>query len=168
MSFRTFQVHTSEGDWQKPLQRVMLFMALAPHTNELSDMIHRVAADKRIEELPACQQLVKYFTQQEIVPWPLPEEAALKPLAVFSGISDTEEKADEGEDAETTAKRGDEWWAMLHRRVTEHSIRVVSKYVEEKGREGKRREEKRREGKRREEKRMEEESRTHPTIGIRP
>ena len=52
---------------------------------------------------------------------------------MFSGISDTEEKADEGEDAETTAKRGDEWWAMLHRRVTEHSIRVVSKYVEEHG-----------------------------------
>ena len=82
-------MHTSEGDWQKPLQRVVLFMALAPHTNELSDMIHRVAADKRIETLPACQQLVKYYTQQEIVPWPLPEEAALKPLAVFRYVINT-------------------------------------------------------------------------------
>ena len=74
------------------------------------------------------ENLVKYFTTNEIIRWPLPEEAILRQHAVFAGISTNDESPAPNEDDQARVDRGTAWWSMLQRRVTEHSIRVVAKY----------------------------------------
>ena len=140
--YMTPAIQQSDTDWQKPLERVVAFMALAPFDNELSDMMHRVAQDKRLDGMPVFKALTKYYTTQEIVPWPLPEEAELKAHPVFQGDSsisgggdgkdggddDMKGGGEKGDDGEAAAARGEKWFKMLQQRVTEHSIRVVAKY----------------------------------------
>lgn len=59
--------------WKPALAGVIVYLALAPWSNETSDMLHKVKADKRSEDLPAHRALVDYLTTDELIPWPLPE-----------------------------------------------------------------------------------------------
>ena len=54
------------------LSSVVLYLCLSPWDNEVSDAMHRLVGDKRLDPLPSHRALLKLFTTQELVPWPLP------------------------------------------------------------------------------------------------
>ena len=105
------------------LQRVIYYIVLAPHNNEQSDLLHRIAADSRNTQVPKEAQLLKLFTVPELMRWPLiaqrfgPHLCQTDVYAKSSSLtSSPEEKA--------AAERFD----ALRQRVIEHNVRVVAKY----------------------------------------
>merc|ERR1719341_1990025 len=67
------QVHetsTIQEDAVKKIQtlkNVILYVVLAKYDNEQSDLIHRVEADKLLEEIPKYKAVVEKFTTNEII-----------------------------------------------------------------------------------------------------
>ncbi len=73
--------------WKPALEAVIVFLALAPWDNEVSDGLARVKADRRLEELaPHWRALVGFLTTPELAPWPLPPvvEAGIMAHPAFS------------------------------------------------------------------------------------
>jgi len=66
---------TDASKWVPPMQSVIVYLALAPFDNEASDMMHKLKADKRLEEpaLAPHKALLELLTTHEVAPWPLPE-----------------------------------------------------------------------------------------------
>eukprot|EP00158_Paraphelidium_tribonemae_P010266 Partr_v1_DN4246_c0_g1_i1_m9739 putative 26S Proteasome non-ATPase regulatory subunit len=64
--------------WQPALASVIVYLALAPFSNEVSDLLHRVLGDPRTEEAPLApfRALLTYLTTDELAPWPLPPAVA--------------------------------------------------------------------------------------------
>jgi len=92
------------------LEHIVYYVVLAPHNNEQSDMLHRIATDPALSKLDLQFNLVKCFTTTELMRWPGIQEiygSHLRTTDVF-----TDEKR----------------WNDLHSRVIEHNIRVVSQY----------------------------------------
>jgi 26S proteasome regulatory subunit N5 len=58
--------------WRPVLASSLLYLALCPWSNEVSDLIHKALADRRLEELPAQRALLMWLTTKELIPWPLP------------------------------------------------------------------------------------------------
>lgn len=60
--------------WVPAMQSVVVYLALAPWSNEVSDTMHRLKADKRLEEagLASHKALLELLTTHELVSWPLP------------------------------------------------------------------------------------------------
>lgn len=60
--------------WVPAMQSVVVYLALAPWSNEVSDTMHRLKADKRLEEagLASHKALLEMLTTPELVSWPLP------------------------------------------------------------------------------------------------
>lgn len=60
--------------WVPSMQSVVVYLALAPWSNEVSDTMHRLKADKRLEEpaLASHKALLELLTTHELVSWPLP------------------------------------------------------------------------------------------------
>jgi len=52
------------------LKLITVFVVLAPHGNEQADMLHRVAEDRLLLEVPKYQNLLKYFTTSELILYP--------------------------------------------------------------------------------------------------
>merc|ERR1712087_526594 len=71
---------------------------------------------KKLDKVPAFQQLVKIFLRKELAPWPLPSEADLRSHEVF------QDSPNEG---------GGKRWDMLKKRVVQHNIKVVADYYEQ-------------------------------------
>ena len=86
--------------WKPALESVIVYLALAPFDNEVSDLLHRlvctlsrvcadglvpitslsphlcfvicsIKADKRTEDLPSFRALLTLLTTDEIIPWPV-------------------------------------------------------------------------------------------------
>ncbi|KIY69133.1 hypothetical protein CYLTODRAFT_430568 [Cylindrobasidium torrendii FP15055 ss-10] len=92
------------------LEHIVYYVVLAPHTNEQSDMLHRLFIDPALEKLEIHYNLVKCFVTRELMRWPGIAQLygdVLKKTPVFS-----------------LEKR----WEDLHMRVIEHNIRVISEY----------------------------------------
>jgi len=58
--------------WQPALAAAIVYLALAPYDNTVSDLLHRVRGDIHTEDLPAHRALLTYLTTDELIPWPLP------------------------------------------------------------------------------------------------
>ena len=100
-------------NWQDILSNVVYFIILSPYDNEQSDLLHRIAADPRLLELPMHQELVKCFTNVELMRWPRIEEIYgkhLRSTPVFN------------------KEKGEKRYEALKNRVIEHNIRVVATY----------------------------------------
>jgi 26S proteasome regulatory subunit N5 len=109
--YSTPSILADETKWHEALQAAVLFLALAPYSNEQQDLMHRIKADHNLEKLVASQATLSLLLQHEIISYPLQYQTELESLAVF--------------------QRNDlaEFWKeTLHRRVVQHNIRVVSKY----------------------------------------
>ena len=116
----TPSVLAEESKWQDILANVVYFVVLSPHDNEQSDLLHRVAADPKLQDLPMHAQLVKCFTTPELMRWPGIDDVYgkhLRATPVFGPVSDSD-KDDRG------AKR----YAALKDRVIEHNVRVIARY----------------------------------------
>lgn len=47
----------------------MIYVLLSPHSNEQSDLLYRVKADRNMERIPIYQEVMNMFTVQELVNW---------------------------------------------------------------------------------------------------
>lgn len=106
----TKQTQADEAAWRDALRNVVIFLALSPHDAEAADVLARQAADKKIEALPELRAVVDIFSTDELAAWPLPCDAEWRADPVFSGDG------------------GKERYDLLHKRIVQHNIRVLSKY----------------------------------------
>ncbi|WRT67748.1 uncharacterized protein IL334_004720 [Kwoniella shivajii] len=92
------------------LENIMIYVVLAPYNNEQSDMLHKLYGDSALQKAPQHYELVKCFVAKELMRWSGIEQLygpTLRQSPVFaSGIR----------------------WEELHKRVTEHNIRVIASY----------------------------------------
>ncbi|KAI0314771.1 PCI domain-containing protein [Amylostereum chailletii] len=99
-----------EGKGRIALERIVYYVILAPHDNEQSDMMHKLFIDPAIVDLEPQHQLLKSFTDQEIMRWPGIESvygAFLRKTEVF---------------------KNEKHWEDLHTRVIEHNVRIIAQY----------------------------------------
>jgi len=113
-----------QADQEKKLiamKNVILFIVLAKYDNEQSDLIHRIAKEKILQDLPGYKQVLERFTTMELINetgFCQQFEKELRdgvdgslPTQVFS--------RDEG---------GESRWKALLSRIVEHNIRIMAKY----------------------------------------
>lgn len=107
--YSTPSILADETKWKQALQNTVLYLALAPYSNEQQDLMHKLQADvNHLEQLPASQATLDLLLKQEIISYPMAHQAALEALLPASALS--------------------YWKDILHRRILQHSIRVVAKY----------------------------------------
>ena len=116
--YNTKCVKDKEQDWKRALSSAALFIVLSRHGKDQSDLLNRTQTmeSESLKELPMFKNLLKQFTTQEIIAWPLPKETqqVLSKHPVFSN-------------AEMFGKnRVSEWMKRLRQRVLEHNVRVIS------------------------------------------
>ena len=128
----TQSVEENPAQLKAVLQRVILFILLSPHSNEQSDLLHRIASDTRNESLIHLEaSLLKIFTIPELMRWPAIEEQYgphLTSTDVFSSAppaskGDTSEPEDLSDSALASRR-----YADLRKRVIEHNVRVIAQY----------------------------------------
>lgn len=115
----TESVENNPEQLRAVLQRVIYFVLLAPYDNEQSDLLHRVNADTRNEEVPKDQALLKQFTINELMRWPVVEKQFGSHLCNTDIFSKTANAKD--------PKAHTRYEALRHR-VIEHNVRVIAKY----------------------------------------
>ena len=49
--YETPSVAASEEQWTRVLRGTAIYAVLAPHSNEQSDLVHRIAKDKNLDKL---------------------------------------------------------------------------------------------------------------------
>ncbi|KAG8713199.1 hypothetical protein FRC11_012993 [Ceratobasidium sp. 423] len=104
----------TEGRGRATLEHIIYYVVLASHSNEQSDMLHRLYNDPELAKLDLQYNLAKCFVTRELMRWPGIEGlygAQLRETSVFGSTKD-----------------GDKRWEDLHMRVIEHNIRVISVY----------------------------------------
>ncbi|KAM0746422.1 hypothetical protein T439DRAFT_138478 [Meredithblackwellia eburnea MCA 4105] len=126
--YDTPSVQEDESKWSPVLRNIVYFVVLAPYDNEQSDLLARVAKDDKLTKLIESFNLITCFTTPELMRWPGIEGlygASLRQTKVF-GSKGT--KGVQGDIEEESGDKGDKRWEVLHDRVIEHNIRVISKY----------------------------------------
>jgi len=113
--FDTPSIQEDDAKCAEILKATVVFLALSPYDNEQSDLVARVAAEKKLKDVPEFKALLQSFITQEIMPW-TKVEAGAGPMLKGSGFFDAA--------TEVGKARFDD----LRRRVVEHNIRVMSKY----------------------------------------
>lgn len=104
-----------ENQWKINLQLAIVFVILAPHDNEQSDLMGRISNDKNLKYLPLYKDLLKKFMTQEIFDW---SEFEKTYRSEFEKYPIFNEKVDGKNVA----------WQDLRTRVVQHNIRVISGY----------------------------------------
>jgi len=114
--FKTAKVQEDEQRWKDALTSHAIYLCLSQFDNEQSDMLHKLDTTevKKLEKVPAFQQLVKTFIRDELASWPFPGEQELRSHHVFT-------------DSDGGAAR----WDMLKKRVVQHNIKVVAGYYDQ-------------------------------------
>ena len=95
------------------LQGCVLFAILSPFSNELSDMLHRVARLRELESNSILTTLVSHFTTIRIIAYPFVHQ---EELLAFPALA----KADPVD--------REFFKSILRLRVTQHNIRVLAAY----------------------------------------
>lgn len=141
--------------WQDALTKLVIYGLLSPWDAELSDLLHRVSKEKKLEQLPALKQLLTEFIGDEIMNWPLSVEKDIKADSTFTAVAPVEQavvsssssamsdvpvaqpvqilsndldvSATEAERKEG-ATSGAQRWNDLHKRIAQHNIRVIASY----------------------------------------
>lgn len=115
--FDTPSVQADKETWLPLLRDAVIYLALAPHDNESSDLVARVNEEKRLSELPEARAALQVFVTAEVTPWRIFEEtygSYLRATPILDASSDS----------------GKSNWDELRLRIVEHNIRVMSKYYE--------------------------------------
>lgn len=127
--YNTKCIQDDEQEWKDALTHMVLYAALSPFDSDVSDILHRTMAEKKLAKLPVCHRLLTALTTQELIDWPLQDDAELRSYDTFSGMSQmTDEKADEGNDDEDEASKAGKRWSDLKKSIIQHNLRVVSVY----------------------------------------
>lgn len=76
--FNTSTIQEDEALWIEALEHAVLFTLLAPYSNHQSDMLHRLALEKKLPHREPYHALVKAFTTTEIITYPVPQHALIQ------------------------------------------------------------------------------------------
>ena len=63
-------VQQDEKQWIEALKSVIVYVLLASHDNEQSDLSNRVNTFKNLEKLPKYKSLLNFFLTKELMQWP--------------------------------------------------------------------------------------------------
>ena len=119
----TESVENNPDDLKAVLQRVIYYIILAPYNNEQSDLLHRIAKDSRNAQVEEEAELLKFFTTNELMRWPViapqfgPHLCSTDVFAKDSSPTSSEEQ-----------KKAHNRLKDLRIRVIEHNVRVIAKY----------------------------------------
>ncbi|KAF2405236.1 26S proteasome non-ATPase-like protein regulatory subunit 12 [Trichodelitschia bisporula] len=102
------------------LKRLAWYAILAPHSNEQSDLLHRVKADTRYEQLPHEAQLLRLFTLHELMRWPIVARQFESHL--------TDDEVFDSEPDQSDDPKAYQRWEDFRKRIIEHNVRVIAKY----------------------------------------
>lgn len=123
----TPSVEENPSQLRAVLQRVIFFIILAPYDNEQSDLLQRIVRDARNEEqVPQEAALLKQFTIQELMRWPMVSETYGPHLCstdVFAASESDTTTSSSSKDAKSHTR-----FLALRNRVIEHNVRVIAKY----------------------------------------
>ena len=107
-------VKDDAAKWTPAMKKCVWFVVLAANEPMQQDLLHQIANDTKLNDLPLHKQLTKQFTTKEIIHWDTLAEAFASEMASESDIFS-------GEKGE--ARRED-----LRQRVIEHNLLVVRQY----------------------------------------
>lgn len=105
--FRTPKTQETEEKWKAALQQAVLHLSLSPYDHDMNELLTRFKVEKQMEQLTACSALLKDMTTSELITWPLAYEAQIKDNKIFQ------------------LEEGTILWTLLHKRITQHNIRVI-------------------------------------------
>jgi len=113
--YETPKVQEEEAQWTAYLQLMVVYICLAPHDNEQSDLMARIAGIKNLEKIPIYKQLLNLFMTKELMRWPQFE-------SIFAPELNKHAVFQERVEGRTPV------WEDLKKRVVEHNIRVIEGY----------------------------------------
>ncbi|KZZ96900.1 proteasome regulatory particle subunit [Ascosphaera apis ARSEF 7405] len=116
----TEAIEASPDKLQATLQRIIYYNVLSPYDNEQYDLLNRIAADTRINQVPVEARLLKKFTVHELMRWPVFAEEFGPHLCTTDVFS--------AKPSLPVDDKPFERWQDLRKRVIEHNVRVVAKY----------------------------------------
>ena len=119
--FDTPLIYNEKIKWQQALKSVVLYVVLAPHDNEQSDMLEIVRREKRLEEIPKYKELLECFVCEELIQ--LQNFLALYEHELREGNTGSP-----CTDVFVHTEEGEKRWKDFANRVVEHNIRVMAKY----------------------------------------
>lgn len=109
--YDTKSVQDDPVQWREALKNVIIFLVLSPFDSEVSDLLHRVKLEKKLQELNTPRLVLELFTTDELMAWPLPSEEEWTRDPIFA-------------DSEEGKKR----YSDLKKRSVQHNIRTIAKY----------------------------------------
>lgn len=107
----------TDRDFLRELKLASLFVMLSSQDSQQADLLVRMQGFKEMEEETIFSELLKKFSTNELIRWPLLMAQYKDKLKNVADLAATEAK---GESVN--------WEQALQERVTEHNLRVLSKY----------------------------------------
>ncbi|EJS44412.1 rpn5p [Saccharomyces arboricola H-6] len=112
--YQTDVIKTDEAKWKPVLSHIVYFLVLSPYGNLQNDLIHKIQNDNNLKKLESQESIVKLFTTQELMRWPIVQKT-------YEPVLNKDDLAFGGE-------ANKHHWKDLQKRVIEHNLRVISKY----------------------------------------
>ncbi|KAJ8602263.1 hypothetical protein CTAYLR_003651 [Chrysophaeum taylorii] len=114
--YKTKCVSEDPTQWRDALSSCAIFLVLSDYSPAVSDMTHRVLASEKqklAECPPGISKALELFVRREIIAYPLSDQDAIENHAAL-GTAGPQVRA--------------AWKELLHTRVVQHNIRIVSTY----------------------------------------
>lgn len=105
------------------IKNCVVYIILSPYDNEQCDLINRIIKEKALQEIPRYLEIVKLFTNWELINWKALEPSLQTLLRTGGPQLETQSTG-----AFDRTESGNKRWDHLKNRVVEHNIRVMAKY----------------------------------------
>ncbi|CAI4327532.1 CMF_HP2_G0007360.mRNA.1.CDS.1 [Saccharomyces cerevisiae] len=112
--YQTDAIKSDEAKWKLVLSHIVYFLVLSPYGNLQNDLIHKIQNDNNLKKLESQESLVKLFTTNELMRWPIVQKT-------YEPVLNEDDLAFGGE-------ANKHHWEDLQKRVIEHNLRVISEY----------------------------------------
>lgn len=103
------------------MRNVVLYIVLAKHDNEQSDLIHRIIKEKILQDLPSYKLVLERFTTPELI-----NQAGF--CEQFEQELRDGVEGSPATEVFTRTEEGNTRWKDLRSRIVEHNIRIMAKY----------------------------------------
>jgi 26S proteasome regulatory subunit N5 len=117
--YETEKCQADEVLWSREIKLACLFLVLSPRDSMQSDLLHRIRGFKNMSKpkLEIYVELLKQFATDELIGWPHMDKRFGEELSSVVKLA-----ADELVSEEIS------WQVVLKERITEHNLRVISRY----------------------------------------
>ncbi|VDN07189.1 unnamed protein product [Thelazia callipaeda] len=106
---------------KQTLKCIVLYVLLAPHSNEQSDLLHRIRKGRQLEVVPEYNSFLELFINQELISWK-------GTISKYEKLLRDGTVTNKATDVLSRNESGDKHWSDLHARVGEHNMRMIAKY----------------------------------------